>query len=80
MSNADPAIGDYVGVDIETGLDVYVCAVDRDARTVKIGPLNVGGASDWLNETEARAQYNYEWGAHLPIPWLMARLAAMKDE
>lgn len=71
----DPAPGDYVGVDQSTSDDLYVCAVDCDTRKVKIGTL--GGDSEWLTETEARARYSYEWGAHKPLPWLVKTMAAL---
>lgn len=63
-----PAVGDYVGRDT-SGQYLYVCAVDRLTRSVRIAPLGVGGG-EWLNETQARAQYSYEWGAYKTLPWM----------
>lgn len=71
---ADPVIGDYVGKRATDGVDLYIVAVDTERRLVRIGELG-RGHSDWLDETQARAFYNYEWGALKPIPWLVRALA-----
>jgi len=74
----EPAPGDYVGADNQTGEDLYICAVNRDTREVKIGRL--GGDSEWLNETQARARFSYEWGAHKPIPWMVRAFASLPTQ
>lgn len=64
-----PYVGDYVGKSETHNEYFYIGAVDYNKRLVKVGTMG-GPLTDWLNETQARAQYNYQWGQRKPIPWM----------
>jgi hypothetical protein len=61
-----PYVGDYVGTRQVDGEWLYISAVDYMNRLVKIATF--GGSGPWLNETQARALYNYTWGKKTEIP------------
>lgn len=65
--NDNPAPGDYVGQHNETGERLYVAAVDHEHRLVQIA--GHGKTGPWLNETQARAFYSYEWGKKTRMPF-----------
>lgn len=63
----NPNVGDFVGLDVQTGDWLFVNAVDLDAYCVQIGPL--GASSPWFDEPQAKARFNYTWGARNTIPY-----------
>lgn len=60
-STSGPYITEYVGRHRTSGVPLHICAIDFDQRLVRIGEVNARGMSEWLNETQAKAQYSYEW-------------------
>lgn len=62
-----PYVGDYVGERQTDGEMLFVNAVDLRQHLVQIAPIAVSG-TPWLNETQARAYYNYTWGKKTNLP------------
>lgn len=62
-----PHVGDYVGLHANTGDWLYVCAVNRTTREVRIGAVCTAGGG-WLSEAAAQALYSYSWGAKKALP------------
>lgn len=75
-----PYAGDFVGTRRADGRWLFICAVDWVLRRVRIGEMGGEDMSDWLNETQASAQFNYRWAQRTPIPWMtMAHAERMNN-
>jgi hypothetical protein len=72
-----PAVGDFVGIRNSDGEWMYVNAVNRTTREIKIAPFG-GSISPWLTEVQALAQYSYLWGTKKSPPF--ALFARTDDE